>query len=236
MTRQAIRTREARGTLHRRHRGVYAVGHGRLTPEGEWLAGVLACGDGAVLSHESAAALWGIGPVQLLPVHVTLRLPANRRSRPGLRIHRSRSLVGGQVATRNLIAVTSPMRTIQDLRGETRDRAINEALVAGLVKPADVKRPMTRSKEERRMLALCRRPALQAPEVNEVVEGVEWDFVWAGHRLVVEVDGPHHESPATRRRDAARDRRMARAGWTVLRFVPDEIAAVAGPELAAWLG
>src|SRR4051794_7755647 len=48
------------GRLHRVHRGVYAVGHGRLTREGRWLAAVLRCGSGAVLSHGSAAALWGI--------------------------------------------------------------------------------------------------------------------------------------------------------------------------------
>jgi hypothetical protein len=42
------------------HRGVYAVGHDRVPREGRWLAGVLACGRGAVLSHRSAAALWGL--------------------------------------------------------------------------------------------------------------------------------------------------------------------------------
>jgi predicted transcriptional regulator of viral defense system len=48
------------GRLHRVHRGVFAVGHPRLTPEGRFLAAVFACGPGAVLSHESAAVLWGL--------------------------------------------------------------------------------------------------------------------------------------------------------------------------------
>ena len=44
------------------HRGVYAVGHANLPLEGRFLAAVKACGPGAVLSHMSAAALWGFMP------------------------------------------------------------------------------------------------------------------------------------------------------------------------------
>jgi predicted transcriptional regulator of viral defense system len=55
----AIDKRAARGRLHRLHRGVYAVGHPVLTARGRWMAAVLACGPGAVLSHLSAAALHG---------------------------------------------------------------------------------------------------------------------------------------------------------------------------------
>jgi hypothetical protein len=36
---------------HRIQRGVYAVGHTRLTAQGRWMAAVLACGPGALLSH-----------------------------------------------------------------------------------------------------------------------------------------------------------------------------------------
>src|SRR5437763_11063001 len=46
--------------LHPIHRGVYAVGHRRLSREGRYLAAVLACGDGAVLSHRAAAEMWGL--------------------------------------------------------------------------------------------------------------------------------------------------------------------------------
>src|SRR5690242_15257501 len=59
---RAVARRVASGRLHRLHRGVYAVGHTVVPPRGRWLAAVLACGDGAVLSHRSAAALWGIRP------------------------------------------------------------------------------------------------------------------------------------------------------------------------------
>src|SRR4051812_10827827 len=54
----AITKRASRGRLHAVHRGVYAVGHPVLGARGRWMAAVLACGPGAVLSHASAAALW----------------------------------------------------------------------------------------------------------------------------------------------------------------------------------
>lgn len=58
---RAIEHRVARGRLHPAMRGVYAVGWPQLTVKRRWMAAVLACGDGAVLSHRSAAALWASG-------------------------------------------------------------------------------------------------------------------------------------------------------------------------------
>src|SRR5882757_9192548 len=62
LTSSGVRSRAGAGRLHRVHRGVYAVGHSLLRPEGRWMAAVLSCGPGAVLSHRSAAALWGLLP------------------------------------------------------------------------------------------------------------------------------------------------------------------------------
>src|SRR4051794_9326802 len=62
-----IAGRIRRGTLHRRHLGVYAVGHTVLGARGHWMAAVLACGDTAVLSHTAAGALWGCGRVRRRP-------------------------------------------------------------------------------------------------------------------------------------------------------------------------
>src|SRR5215208_5790860 len=59
----AIGDRVTAGRLHRIHRGVYAVGHPNIGNEGRWMAAVLACGDGAVLSHRSAAQHWRILPL-----------------------------------------------------------------------------------------------------------------------------------------------------------------------------
>src|SRR3954463_1651520 len=58
---RAIEHRLSSGRLHRVRSGVYAVGRPSLTEHGRWMAAVLACGDGAVLSHSGAAALWRIG-------------------------------------------------------------------------------------------------------------------------------------------------------------------------------
>src|SRR3954454_4668329 len=67
------------GRLHRLHRGVYAVGHTRLTFEGRCMAAVLALGDAAVVSHTSAAALWGMLKPSGGPIHITLPGDGGRR-------------------------------------------------------------------------------------------------------------------------------------------------------------
>src|SRR5216683_2010176 len=68
---QAIKHRIGSGRLHPVWRGVYAGGRPMLAPHGRWMAAVLACGPGAVLSHESAAHLWGIRPMGAGAVHVS---------------------------------------------------------------------------------------------------------------------------------------------------------------------
>src|SRR3982751_2134303 len=72
LTPSAIRHRIRTGRLRPVHRGVYAVGRPELTQHGRWMAAVLACGPDALLSHESAAALWGIRPQQSGPVTLSV--------------------------------------------------------------------------------------------------------------------------------------------------------------------
>src|SRR4029453_17902165 len=55
----AIGDRTGAGRLHRIHRGVYAVGHPNLSYEGGWMAAILACGEGAVLSHSAPRSFGG---------------------------------------------------------------------------------------------------------------------------------------------------------------------------------
>src|SRR5919202_3074589 len=87
----AIDRRVAAGRFHLLHRGVYAVGHARLSDHARWLAAVLAAGPHAVLSHESAAALWAIRRSAGRYVHVTVASGSHRR-RPELIVHRSSTL------------------------------------------------------------------------------------------------------------------------------------------------
>jgi predicted transcriptional regulator of viral defense system len=120
-----IRRRVAAGRLHRIHRGVYAVGDAGLSRHGEWKAAVLACGEGAALSHRSAAELWGMLEPEGGAIHVTVPVAGGRNRRRGLRIHRCPSLTRAAVTRREAIEVTRPDRTLTDLspvtpRGELR--------------------------------------------------------------------------------------------------------------------
>ena len=69
------------GRLHLVHRGVYAVGHRRLSLRGRWMASVLACGERAALSHRSAARLWGIADAASARIDVTHRARAEPHGR-----------------------------------------------------------------------------------------------------------------------------------------------------------
>src|SRR5690349_2979738 len=84
-SRQAIEHRLGSGRLHRVRSGVYSVGRPDLNDRGRWMAAVLTCGDGAALSHSSAAALWRIGFEVRDLIELSLPSPFQRR-RPGLRI------------------------------------------------------------------------------------------------------------------------------------------------------
>jgi hypothetical protein len=112
----AIALRVRRGRLHRVHRGVYTVGLPNHTMVGAWMAAVLACGEGALLSHESAAQLWAVSPrVRSDFPHVTVPDNGRRHRRPRIALHRSRHLPPGVVARHRGIPVTSPERTVIDL-------------------------------------------------------------------------------------------------------------------------
>lgn len=236
------------GRLHRLHRGVFAVGHRHLTRHGRWLAAVLALGEGAVLSHVSAAALWGIRPSSSAAIHVTVPTSAGRPNRSGIVVHRSRTLAAADVTRHEAIPVTSIARTQLDLAGMLArgplERAVERSLQLRLfdlqatraVIAANPRRPgattlatlittihdepaLTRSGLEALMRDLCDTHAIARPEVNQVVEGHEVDFFWRAQRLVVETDG--HETHGTRaafESDRAKDARLTTLGYRVVRF------------------
>jgi predicted transcriptional regulator of viral defense system len=116
---EAIKHRLAKGRLHSVTRGVYAVGRPELTREGQWMAAVLACGDGAVISHLTAAVLWRLlkreGPV----IEVSVPSGAGRK-RAGIRVHRRTQLSVGQIAKKSGIPVTTPAMTLIDLATRPR--------------------------------------------------------------------------------------------------------------------
>lgn len=208
LSRSAISDWAQAGRLHRLYRAVYAVGHTNLSAEGRWLAAVLTCGEGAVLSHQSAAALWGISPRCPPTVHVTVPSHNGRRKRDGIRLHRSATLTPADVTRRRNIPVTTHARTLSDLGYGPEP---------------------TRSDLERLFLRICRRHGVPRPEVNARIGAYRVDFLWREVGLVVEVDSyRYHANRATFESDRARDRDLKRRGIDVLRFADREFASDAG--------
>jgi Transcriptional regulator, AbiEi antitoxin/Protein of unknown function (DUF559) len=216
------------GRLHRLHRGVYAVGHRSLSWRGRWLAAVLAAGDGAVLSHTSAAALWKfLRPIQG-PTHVTVGAAVRRKQRPGLQLHRSRTLTSSHVTRRHGIAVTTPARTIEDLRTTIEPRlfrrALRQAELAGHRVPHLSVTKRSRSNLELLFLALCEEHGLPRPLVNQRVHGYLVDFYWPEHCLVVETDSwTYHRGSVAFEDDRARDLALRARGIEVRRYTGDQI-------------
>jgi very-short-patch-repair endonuclease len=218
----AVFERTRIGRLHRVHRGVYAVGHLAPSIERRWAAAVLALGD-AVLSHRSAAALWRLLPPADGPVDVSLPGGGGRRQRKGIRIHRCQSLQPEHMTRHRGIPVTSPARTLADLRAavsakELR-RAIRQADVLGLQTGTNIVPDRTRSELERRFLQLCRHHRLPMPAVNLRVGSLIVDFLWEDARLVVETDGyQYHRGKAAFDDDRARDLELRALGYEVARL------------------
>lgn len=245
-----IEHRISRGRLHVVMHGVYAVGWPRLTRERRWMAAVLACGGEAMLSHRSAAALWGIGVEKRGMTDVSVRRRCELK-RPGLRVRSRTSVAQDDVMRQNGIPVASPTRTLIDLATELGplgvERAVNEADKRDLIDPEALRSqlgqykgapgvPLLRQLLDKRTfrlsdsdLEILFRPitveaGLPFPLSKQVVNGWEVDFYWPNLGLVVETDGlRYHRTPTTQTRNARRDRAHALAGMTPLRFTHYEV-------------
>jgi very-short-patch-repair endonuclease len=247
----AVEHRVATGRLHPVARGIYAVGRAELTPRGKWMAAVLACGDGAVLSHRSAADLWGIGFEEKGRIDVTIRR-RSRLERTGISVRCRPKLPEASVVRRFGIPVTNPVQTLIDLATELKpvrlERAVNQADVHDLVDPEtlrdslDAYPGMPGVKTLRTMLdrhtfrlsdsdleilfrPLARAAALPPPMSKHRVLGFEVDFWFPDLGLVVETDGlRYHRTPAEQARMVKRDQTHTAAGLRVLRFTHWQVA------------
>lgn len=242
----AVKHRVRSGRLHRIHRGVYALGHARLSNEGRWMAAVLACGPNrctdrpVALSHRSAAGLWQLLPASPAAVDVTLGGDGGRNKRAGIRVHRSATLTPQDVTLRQGIPVTTPARTLTDLRrcvsAQELGRAWRQAGVLGyrIDESGLGEREPTRSELERRFLSLCRRHRLSTPRVNVAIDGYVVDFLWPDARLVVETDGYRfHRGRAAFEHDHRRQTRLAASGYEVLRFTWRQLLEEPGQVVSA---
>ncbi len=154
------------------------------------MAAVLAAGPGAALGYRSAAALWGLLPSCEGSVTVCVPGEGGRRGFAGVELHRSRTLTGAVVTHRRGIPVTTPARTLADLRlvvpARQWRKAVRQAELKGFVTGIETRG--TRSDLERDFLRLCRDRGIPAPEVNVKLGRWTVDFVWREHRLAVETD------------------------------------------------
>ena len=249
-TAQAIHRRIQAGRLHRLHRGVYAVGHARISLRGRWMAATLACGPGAVLSHRAAAALWGLCATFWGPIDVSA---PTRHDIPGIRCHLVRRLRPDDATTRDGIPVTAVNRTLLDLAEVLRPQPLRTTLEAAqrldLLDPKRLQEfcarspgrhglkplraalqdlhdeaPWTQSGLERRFLELVREAGLPEPQTNVFVAGEVVDCYWPQHRLVVEVDSfKFHKTRRSFEADRRKDAKLQMTGIRVARFTDERI-------------
>jgi very-short-patch-repair endonuclease len=237
------------GRLHQLHWDVYAVGHAAVSRHGQCLAGVLSCGDWALLSHRSAAWLWGLTKKFTLPVEVTA--PAPRRTREEIHVHSAVAFTAEDRASHEGIPLTAVPRTFLDFAavdpwflGQALDNAHRFGLldliamdelisrskgcrgVARLRTALEIHRPsaFTRSGLERRFLDLIRWARLPQPSMNLFIEGHELDAYWPAERFAVELDTyDYHGTPAAFETDRIRQEDLKLAGTEMVRITGDRL-------------
>jgi hypothetical protein len=125
----AIEYRLKIGRLHRRHRGVFSIGHEVLTREGRWRAAVLACGPRAVLSGADAAAHWGLMAARGQRFQVTTPARSGREpDRRRIALHRVGTLRAWETTIHDNIPTTTVARTLLDLAADLRPRALEDVI------------------------------------------------------------------------------------------------------------
>ena len=246
-----------KGLLIRVHAGVYALGYRQRTPKAMAAAAALACGDGAVLSHDSAAALYGLREWPRIPEVTT----AVRRRRPGIRVHRSGTLMETDVTRQYGIPVTTAARAILDISSRLSDaeliQTVSDARRAARLGPTALHRLLATSVRAARLidpeqapsesilkatfLLFIRQHRLPPPLTEQPFHGFRVDAIYPAHRLIVELDGyDFHRDRAQFETDRARDAVALAHGfvtfritWRRLTVEPARLAAQLRAVLAA---
>jgi hypothetical protein len=230
------------GLIRQVHRGVYAVGHFSLPPFAAEMAAVLAVGEGTLLSHQSAAAMWGLIPPVEGDIDVTLVDQDRSRSRAGIRVHRVKSMAPRDATTLRNIPITSPARALlditPDLRAPELERTFDEGLKGKILTRSAVAETAARSQHrpgaarlvalaraelgspadtrswaEGRLRVLIRAGGLPEPEFNAPVGRYRVDALWRRHGLIVEVDGyAFHSTRRSFENDHERDLALTAVG------------------------
>ncbi len=248
LTASGISVRRQTGKLIRVHQGVYAVGHVQRSDPARADAAVMACGERAALSHDSAAALHGLRRWPPTPEISS----ALKHERPGITAHRTRTLTRADVTTRHGIRVTTVARTIADIASRLTDieleRAIHEArrnrdlpdaqlarlyeLCGRAARVFDSAEAPSRSVFQHALKAFLRTRDLPLPEFEAPWHGYEVDAFYEAEKLIVELDGYRdHSQPDRFEQDRLRDALALELGFVTLRITwkrltraPDELA------------
>ena len=226
---------------------VYAFGNLAPVDWADELAVLLYLRHDAVISHRSAAALWGMDLSADVgaPVHATI-VGRDSRRHDGLSTHRVASLDSRDVRLRHGLPVTAPARSLIDHGASASavglTEAVGQARSTRLVSDAElfdalqrapyrtgtaalnrllaspIRAAITRSRLERRLLPLIDEAGLPRPETNTTINGHEVDVAWRSERLILETDGfDAHGGRAAFERDRARDQRHVARGFRVIR-------------------
>ncbi len=214
------------------------------------MAAVLACGPTAVLSHRSAAELWGVGSESEGLIEISVRV-YSARERPGIKVYRRPRLEDRDITSFSSIPVTGVVRTLIDcstqLDATGIERMVNEADARRKIRLDSLRaelesRPgqwgvgklrdvidrhtfrLTDSELERRFLSLVESAGLPLPVTGRWLNGFKVDFFWPDLGLVVETDGlTYHRTPSQQGRDRVRDQAHTAAGLSHLRFTHAQV-------------
>jgi hypothetical protein len=234
-TYREVRRRMERGFLHPKHRGVYAVGHPKLTVKGELRAALMACGDTAFISGRTAAAERGLRAMNLNAIEITVVATSTPRH-PGLIVHRTskpphrsevKDYYGLRVASVPRILVDQSAReTPQELL-----RLITEAVRKGVLNFASMEEALNRHARRPGIKTLkdvyeryrpgpdrksqlehsfdtyaATDPRIPPYEKNVHMAPYEFDCYWPTEGVLLELDGrPYHRALQDRDNDNAKD-------------------------------
>lgn len=241
----AVARRVRAGWLRLVFQGVYSVGSGELPPLALEFGALMSCGKGALVSHRSAAFVWGMRKNPPPEVEVSV-VGLGCRSRKGMRLHRIRALDKRDLRRHEGLWVSSPARVVLEIaavgsRDELVD-VIDQGLALRRFTARDLKdvlarnrgrrgaarmaeilgdetaMAISRSRAEKALLRLIRDARLPMPETNVKFGRFEADFVWHQERVIVELDSPtFHSGPGAVERDREKDFLFRGAGFDVLR-------------------
>jgi very-short-patch-repair endonuclease len=247
----AVAHRVHNSRFHPVFHGVYSVGCGELPPLALELAALLACGHNSLISHHSAAFVWGLCKMrpQQVEVSVVGRCCA---SREGVRVHRVQTIHRDERRRHAGLWLSSPARAVLEVAaGATMDQlaeVVERGVESRLLTPRELEAVLARhrgrrgaarlaeilgdesamaiprSRAERAFLKLIRDARLPAPQVNQTLGPYVPDFTWHDQRLIVELDSyQFHGGPAGFRNDREKDLFYRDAGFDVLRPTRDHV-------------